>query len=688
MLPNDEAWDGAAPRARWWVVAGVAACWLVMLLTQSTIAEVAFLFPEAVPAQPYFLPRYAHLLYAVVPLGILACIGLLLAPGVLAVLAFGRAHSITDLVLKGFAVAFGLRWVAGVVLTGLAGQAWTPTRFLFVEGCLAVALAVAALWRSAARVPVGEPTQWRTERRRLFWMIGLVVAFVILLLPRIFWLDMNGDAVEIFITGRTLQEFAMPRFPHNYSFVGLQLGIVATAFPVHWFMMLLGTEDFATRLPFLLYTPVLFAVLVELIEFKSARRIRWSEEGLVGLAVLSYGATLAFNGSYNAYVSDIAMPAATDTLAMLCLGATVLFLWRGSMAWLLSVAVLGYFTRPTEVLLLMLLGAGVVFLPRGSRVGWCLKIGAAFAVCWSVEYLYESVYIPAMTGGRLGSYSTGSLLGRFQYLTFSEERRLLHVLLPAGVLPVVALLAFKRQDQWSRTLAFACVGYGALFFVLAFGALYHLAPLMILPIVVWVRLLVAERAFRFALPLSTVTAVIATLLALPTGPEIVRRSREVAARTDNRIGNFLGDYQEYRTSLGSRDVITALFGGAYSGAPSDSFAVDNLPVIYYSTRYPPASERVNYVLQPAGSPAPPEFVLGARVDDAVAYVRDTVAWRNDRKTPPSVRYANPIYWVPMERLHRRVGIAARAYDVNLGALPYLWRFFERRPRRPSPGTRP
>ncbi len=664
-------------RRAWALIAVLAACWALLLAARPALTRAATLYPLELPPNPHFVPEHALFLYLLVPVVVCACVCGLVAPGVLVVLAQRGATSVTDLVLRGFALTFAIRWMAGLLYTGLLDRTWSPLSFLVTDLAITATLAGLLLMR----VRSTRPPQWlaepAVERRRLAWMLGLPLACAIAFLPWLLWQDMNGDGLEILESGRALATFAMPRFPHPSGFQGLGLGIIATAFPVHWFVMLLGPFEAAARLPFLLYLPLLLAVLIELIEERSPRRLRSFEEFALALAVASFATTLAMNSSYDPYMADIAAPAAVELLTVVSISAFLLFLWRRETIWFVGFVVLAYFTRPSAPLVLLLLTAVTLALRPGEWRGLVGRVGLALGACILVNIAYEIVYVPWASGGMEAGYRGGSILRRLQFLEFGDVQRLLFVIVPSGFLPAAALFAIRRQDHWARTLTLLCLAYFAFFYVQAFIALHHFAPVMILPAVVLWRIALRSQKPRFIAPAAAAGALAGLLLALPSEPGIYRSVRTIGARMTYRIGDYFSTYPRFRGASDGRRILVHLFRGPHEiPDPATELSLSNLTLVYYAARFGPDPAKADYVAQPMEAAPPPGFFHVATADGRSVFVRDSTIWHRDRHTAPKVDFGSPLYRLPQNTLFNYRGIRAQHYDFNLGSLPFIWRLFD------------
>jgi hypothetical protein len=654
----------------------VAGCVAISLGASGVLRRVADLYPTTLPAHPYFVPEHAALLYIAMPIVALATIGMLLAPGFLLVLATGGGDRLGALAARTFGAAFLVRVglhaalkLAGVEPFGFAAFALTEV----TADAALFTLLVARVRRGAAiRLP-NHPA----DRRRALWLVAIPLLAVVLLLPPIFWQDLTDDGLEALEIGRSLATHVVPRFPTTPSgLMGLGIGMLTMAYPNGWFVSLLGPAEAAARLPLALYLPVLFAVLTDLVEWQSPRRLGALAEGTIVLALAAYVVTMVYSASYSAYSADASAPAAFETLTVVCIAATILCAWEGRTGWMLAFALMGYFARPTGMLVLGLLALGTVALAPGERRIQRLRLGAAIAACLAAFVLYERIYMPHAAHGLASGYATGSILDRLRFLTFTQARRALYLAVPGGVLPALAMLAWRRQDPFARQLTVFCALYFLFFYPQAFLALHHFVPVMILPIVVYWRLALSGDA-RWPVPAAAVAAAASLVLSLPRSFAVDRTMRAIGRATDYRLGDYLGDWAASRAALRNRRALRLLFRPEWEVAdPSRELVSAPIGIVYYATRFPKtAADTVNYVAQPADAPPPAGFTLVGADGTTEAYVRDLDRWRRDRYSPPRTDYRARVYDIPRATLHRFIGIPAGAYQVDLRALPGLWRLF-------------
>jgi hypothetical protein len=642
---------------------------------RDVLRSVADLYPGALPSHPFFVPDHALLLYVATPVAVLGMVGMLLVPGFLLALVRGGSTRPGMLAATIFGGAFLLRTLIQSILKLAGVLPFGAGAFALTEVTLdAVLLGLLAL-RLRNGGPVALPSG-PEARRRLGWMVALVVLSVVLLLPALFWQDMTDDGLEALEVGRSMLTQIVPRFPTPPSgLMGLGIGMLTMAIPNGWFVSLIGPVEAAARLPLALYLPVLFAVLTDLIEHRSPRRLGGGAEGAIVLALATYVVAMVFSASYTPYSADASSPAAFDTLALLCISAAILFLWENRIGWLMCFALLGCFARPTMLLALGLLGIGAVPLAPAERRAQLFRLGMTLAVCLAASVLYEKVFIPRAAHGLGVGYASGSILDRLRFLTLTDVRRVLFLVVPGGILPAVALLAWRRQDPLARQLTLFCLSYFLFFYPQAFIALHHFVPVMILPIVVYWRVALAGQA-RWPAGAAVVAGALSLVLSLPRSTAIERSTRAIGRATEIRVGDLNGDWPAYRDALDARRGIRLLFRAEWDVAdPSRERAGSELGVLYYATRSRSATDTLNYLIQPIGTAAPTGFI-SVGVDRGLAvFVRDTVRWRYDRETAPRTDFRSALYDIPRSTLHRFIGIPAHAYQVDLARLPLLWRLY-------------
>jgi hypothetical protein len=639
---------------------------------RGVMRSVAELFAGDLPANPLFVPEHAFLLYAALPFAVLCTNGMLLAPGFLLSMVIGGAPRVGSLAAMTFggtllvrATTHVIGVVAGDVSLGVVGR-------LAIEVCLDAAL----LGLLALRVTSGKSTTVPSgvaDRRRIGWMIALMATLLVLLLPTIFWQDLSGDGVEALYAGQSLATHIVPRFVGPESgLMGLGNGMIPPTYLVSWFVDLIGPVEAAARLPFVIIMPILFVVLTGLVEHQGSVRLTFADEaGLVaGLAV--YVLALAFSASYTTYSADLAAPAVTDTVAILCVAAALLFAWEGHLAWMLVFGLLAHLTRPTGALLLVLLAVGVFALPEAARRTQFARLAAAIVLCVLVSVLYDNVLLPLAAGGLGTSASSSSILGRIRYLVFTDVERTLFAAVPGGVLPFLALFAWRRQDPFARQITVATLLYFVFFYCQAFIALHHFVPVMILPIVVFWRLALAGR-WRWRAPAALLAASVSLMVSLPRSAALGRSTRAIGRTMSLRVGNIAGDRRAQRAAIAGASSLFPLEWEVQD--PAVERVGEPAALIYYAQSGRTPDDSVNYVIQPLGTLAPSGFRAVATRDKTVAFVRDTARWQRQRLSPPRPDFRARIYDIPRASMHSSLGVPSHAYQIDLAQVPGLWRLF-------------
>jgi hypothetical protein len=639
------------------------------------LGQVADLHTGALPPHPFFLPEHALLLYVAMPLAVLGVVGMLLAPGFLLALVTGSSRYPGLLAATSFGGAFLLRVLAHSLLKLSGAVPLTAGAFALTE----VTLDTALIGLLVLRLRSGRPvflSMGPEARRRLGWMVAIVVLMAVLLLPTLFWQDMPDDGVEALEVGRSLTTFVVPRFPTSPSgFFGLGVGMLSLAYPIGWFVSLIGPFEAAARLPLVLYLPVLFALICGLCEWGSPRRLGLLAEGAIVLALAAYVATMVFSASYSPYYSDASAPAALETMTVLCMAATILCAWQGRNAWMVFFALMAYFARPTGLMVLGLLAIGAALLPGAERRAQLIRLAVAIAACLVAAVAYEKLFLPRAAHGLAVSFTSGSILERFRYLTFTDLRRILFLVVPCGILPALALFAWGRQDPKARQVTVVCFLYFLFFYPQAFIALHHFVPVMILPVVVYWRIALAGTV-RWPATAATIAAGLALVLSMPRSFGLDRSMRAIGMATDVQVGNLNGDWTEHGQALSARYGVRFLFPPGWEVPdPSRNRVGSQLGLIYYASRTGPDADAPNYVIQPAEAAPRPGFSAVGELRGLAVFVRDTARWRRDRETPPPTHFASAIYDIPRSTLHRYVGVPAHAYQVDLARVPLLWRFF-------------
>jgi len=647
----------------------------VVVFLRDCIPAVAGLYPEVPASAHWFDAQHAGLLYFLAPLVTMAAIVTLLAPGLLVVVAFGSAGSAGELLLKGFGLSYILHVAAGTLVKAVSDTPLDSTHFILLLSAELVGAYVLLVLRARRATGLFGLFSDPRNHAQLIWPMAIPFLFVIPLLPVIFWQDLNSDGFEAMEIGRTLSTTLLPVFPTAAGTMGLGIGMLPMAYPIHWFIMLFGPIEAATRLPMVLYTVVVYAALVSFIEYRAPRRLRIYEQAALLAGIAGFVTAMSFNSGYDNYFTDMSSPSAFETLTILLILGSAYFLWTGRSGWFLLFTVLGFLARPTMLLIVVLLGAGIWIAARERRRYSLIMIGAAVAIWIGLLLGYEHFFLPVISGGLGPEYTSAGILNRFQYVTFTDLQRFLYAFAPVGILPGLALLAYRWQDPMSRCLAIVSAGYFLVFYLPAFTSLHHFVPVMILPLIVlWRLILFRTDDFRPAL-LVAATAAVFLYLSLPQHFSINRTFRAIGTRTTYLIGDYRGDFTEYRKSILGTSLFSAFFPYEWNVDDPARELVGGYQQLYYARHDGKPDADTNYLVLPAGGTPAPGFNPVRYDTKGSAWVRSSTIWDADRYHPPSTAYRSRLYTISRETSFYFKGIPANNYDVNLGSFPLLWRIF-------------
>lgn len=650
--------------ARAALVAGLAVA--VALSASHVLVRVADLFPTTLPPNPYFVPQHGLLLYLVAPAIVVACVVMFITPGLLLVLAIGGDERAGSFLIKSFGAAFLLRWLAhGAWLTVFDSISFTA--FAVVELLLDIPLAVLAIWR-ASNGTVRWPFSTALDRRRL--MIALVMPAVIaaLLTPMMFWQDLHGDGLEALESGVSLTWHFLPRSINPLGVGHLGAGLIAMAVPVHWFVALIGPIEAAARLPFALFMPILFTVLVEVIEWNAPRPLRVAEELVLLLALVTFSLALGFNAGYDAYWADWASPTMQETLTILFLAATILFVWQERRWWLMLFSVLGFMARPQELIVLAALAFGIA-VGGGDRKRVKLQyIAWAAAACVLILVLHDVVWVPNAVGLR---ESSPPFFARWRYLTFTDLRRLLYVAVPTGLLPFLSQGLWPKMDREARQVALVSVLLFVMFYIWAFVTLQHFAAAMVLPLIVFWRIALRADA-RWVTPAAAVATAVCFWLSIPRRFELPRAARGFGCRTFFQGADLNDGWQTRRATLREARVLRVLFQSGVKG-PERRPLIHQGAIVYYASRCAPPADSAQYLALRLFAAAPVGAVQVGGDSVRRVFVRDTLRWRAEMSHLPPTDWRSSLYNIPRVTQDSPTGLDQRTYQLDVGRIPLIRR---------------
>ncbi|MFQ5422103.1 MAG: hypothetical protein ACE5EY_17280, partial [Anaerolineae bacterium] len=493
-------------------------------------------------------------------------------------------------------------------------------------------------------------------RTTLLSLIIVPALFFAILTPKFYWENFNGDGAHAFEAARLLLRQPFPFWPGAAGAVAGFPGMTSMLFlyPVSWFIRLFGPVEVAARIPFLLFWLGLFAGVVAVVEKGRKETVRPSIQWLIWLGLLVYAVTMAFSASYSPYLADIALPATQDTLQIaLFLGFVLAFLRRDAV-WLFLFAGMTITCSPAGLLLIGFWLAAVFLVQRPIPWRWLVVAGGMTAVILAITV----VTTPLLA--RLGQpvpgdeYGSTGILRRFATLNVADWRRILYLLLPGGIAPGLALLAWRWQDSTARALTLVTAAYFGFFYIQGTISLHHFSPVMALPLVVLWRLDVTGRPaiHRWLLPGTAAAGLVALFLSLPPDFTPHTQARQVGKTIQFEVAGY--DDSQPQVFLAS-ELLNELFPPAWETAvPATQYGGSPLVWNYYAHQPKTGETAVNYILQPASDPLPAGMTLVAKRSGAALYVADESVWQAQLALRPSTDTLSPIYFIHKSTLYRGV----------------------------------
>ncbi len=525
----------------------------------------------------------------------------------------------------------------------------------------------AAMLLLARRSTVMAESVTTADRRAFLIAAALQVLAAAWLAPAVFVRELSSDGIESLEMGLSLAEFHLPRNPSESGLVGVGVGMIAQAFPAHFFSLVLGPLEAAPRLPLLLFLPFLHLGVVGLAGRATAGRLPSLANAGVAAALLSVVAVLGLNASFDPYFSDLASPAALDAMTLTMILGILAANEERDWPRLLSFGALAHFCRPSGMLILLFLTAATFLTARGARIRSCLRLVLAIAACAILTWLYERVYVPRVGGG-LG-LPAGSVLSRLRYVCFTDWRRLAFVVLPAGVVTIPALFLHRRMDAPTRALAWVSLAWVAFFYFPGNYAPHHFAPAMVLPVIVYWRLAAgaATAAVRARLAAIGVMGALAGLwLCLPAHDSVPQPFRDAGAAVSVPAGG-----PRLGSDLAPFAVLSSVVSPPWSGAdPHATLVGSPLQVAHYARLLGPRPDDPSwtYRVQRSDAARAPGAVVLEERPPWVLLARDASVVRPGAVGHLATDFQRPWLVVPPERLVRGILEKRHAYDVDIRAL--------------------
>ncbi|MCA0272647.1 MAG: hypothetical protein LCH69_11360 [Proteobacteria bacterium] len=608
----------------------IAAAVFVMLGRHMSVALDGMVSAATGPS-PYFIAGQAAFLYLWVPFVALCATALFLAPGLTLALGLATLHDRFETwLLKGFALSvFGVSSVAALV-HATTGLDMTGGGFIV----LLVILCLPGAWIVAARGGGSEGGAMLLRGR--FWditlMIVLPAAVLVLMSPKFYWENFNDDGAHSFLGALLFIHRDLPLWPPgDTGLIGYPSTTMMTeTFVQTAFVRFFGPYESALRFAYLPGISVLAGVLLGLAR-RPGEATRGSVATGIGAQLLLFSFVMAFNPSYNPYFADVALPMTREPLIIVGFIGGVIFFLERRYFWMAVVGCLGLLSAPNALLLLMFFFASYLLLTRPLPlrqviVGGAVTIAVVMLATLAMMVLDKTGV--AQSGTEFGS---DSILRRLRFITLFDFQRMLFWLLPAGILPGLALLAWRWQDHLSRCLTLTAVVYVLFFYVQAYRILpHHFSPAAILPIIVFWRLRPVAAAPVAALAAGLGGVAVAAWIAWPDtlAPNLENRAFGERLALVEPIDPFTDP-----TAFGTYSALmNAGFETPWNDAAVQEFYAPELTAAFvYATRPKPEGYAPDYMIQSEGHPLPAgAVVLGAAVNGLVLVVRDPAIVTQDR----------------------------------------------------------
>jgi hypothetical protein len=605
---------------------------LPVAIDANAVQRAADLWRLAAAPHPYVASSTA--LFICVWASIVAVSGcaFVLAPGLLAAQVLRVADNAGDWVLRGFTLSLVGVSVAVTALQVLVGHPVSRIAFqaLIVVLCLVVMVAGQAKGRAAIPAPASAG-----DRSLISSLIVAPIVIAIVLAPKIFWESFNSDGAHAFEASRRLIYSVGPFFPVEAGGIASYPGFktVLPSYPMSWFVRLFGEIEPAIRVPYLLVLVSISGGIASL--SRRDRTPNSSDPWLVWLGLLVFTVVMAFSASYETYSADLALPGLADAMTIAMLLGMIAATVQRRPVWIAICGALLYTTTPAGALLTAFWLAASVVALRPLRWREAGTIAAVLVGCVIAERA-----MPALTNilgipGPGAEHATGDLASRLLSVQWRDWHRFGYALIPAGIVPAIAVMAWWKQDDVSRAVSLVTAATFGFFYLQDRFALHYFSPVWILPLVVWWRMApppdaaARSRAMAFR-ALTAFAAVVAIALSTPpeTRPWIV--TREIGEAIEDRgPGYATGDPSAFARS----ELLGALFPTpAHAKVPLESYGGSHLSWSFYSHRRD-ASRPAAYVLQPESAPPPTGGVLVKASGAGALFLLDSAAFSRHRTTP-------------------------------------------------------
>lgn len=613
---------------------------MIGFLGLDTVRRVLSMWELGQGARPYFIPSEALALYLTVPLSSLCLSVFFLLPGLTLAAAFGREKCLALWILAGFGASLAVLTAAHTVVELATG--WTLTgRGFFVLVALTNLLTFAVLALQLAR---GGKVQvdLRGQHADIWVAFGLFWAVLLLMAPKFYWENFSGDGSGALQFARNLIHSRWPFWPNEAGVIRQAPGLssVLFVFPESWFVRFWGEWEYSARALYPMALAMLYPILTALIRLgRPDAFLGWVDHMLLAVALGLYSMANIYSGGYHAWFGDSPMPAARETLAMVCFMGYILAFVTDRRLLMLAAGVMAYLSIPTGGLWLLLWPLAVTLVWRPLPKERLVFAGVVLATCAAVAVLGPVVIRLSGLPFPGGEFDAAQIIQRLRYVALVDWQRFAFLALPVGIVPVLFLFTWKRQDPLARALTLLTIAFFAFFYLQGYRVLlHHFIPAMIPPLVIMWRSDLMERAMGRLVAAAGILA--ALVLAWPKDTGLHAHDRAFAAYIQTEGSIFDSDKpldgERFRGfDPRALDVFHELFGrllpiGYGMTEPGERFYGAPLVWWFYS-EFPKADGQIiNYTLKPLAEATQSDGTLFDSYNGYGLYIRDMALFDKQR----------------------------------------------------------
>ena len=610
------------------------------------------LLPEVDLSHAYFSLIRPHLQYIVMPIVLSSCIILLMTPGLLIIAAAGRANDLYTWIIEAFVINFFL--VSGVtaVIQFLTEIPLTGPTFFAMVLCLGLVATGLLFARTYLRPAPATAVSLRSLTVAI-GLVGIPVAFAVVLTPKFFWESFTGDGAHMFETARLLLFQAWPFWPESVGEMHTWPGLnsATLAYPLSWFVRLFGTTESAVRLPLVLFMPLLFCALRGVIAEKRAEPVTTVETLFIWLAILSHVLVMCYSATYSPYNADIALPTSQDTLVMIFFLGSIGAWIRGDYGWLVTWTLLTLLTSPAGIPLFAAVLIGLLVSARPWRWHLLIRYGIGLISC--IGAIATLSYLLALLGmSPPGSEHGSSMLRKFAFIAIGDFERFLYAFLPVGIYPAFALLAWRQADEPARVLTIVAALMFTMYYIIGTTLLHYFVPTMVLSIAVFWRRFSSVQLGTVKIVACGCAAIVAIWFALPAGESIYTATRDVGTKID--VSAFQSYHEMDFSAVGASGLLGVLFPtDADVGVPEEKYGDSPLAWYYYAQQSNSTNSSKAYALVKTSTVMPEGTNEIGRMKTAALFVLDEAQWMKQQRLQPAHSRGKPIYQIDRDVLWMR-----------------------------------